>query len=85
MGERVVAGEEPDWRARHQGEVLGRLARAGLKDIRLAVYLTQASFGPRVSPRPERRSWLLIHGLLERTGLGSSQLDPEDDNDRPCA
>lgn len=78
MGDSVVPGEEPDWRAvkAKAVELLGRS-----KDLRLAVYLTRAllrtdglaGFGDGLA---------LTHGLIERHwDTVHPQLDPDDDND----
>lgn len=78
MGDAVVAGAEPDWRA-VRSKSLDLLART--KDIRLAVYLTQALL--RTDGLTGLSDGLaLIHGLLERYWDSvHPQLDPDDDND----
>jgi type VI secretion system protein ImpA len=78
MGDAVVAGEEPDWRA-VRSKALELLARS--KDIRLAVYLTRALV--RTDGLAGLSDGLaLTHGLLERHwDTLHPQLDPEDDND----
>jgi type VI secretion system protein ImpA len=78
MGDAVVPGEEPDWRA-VRSKSLELLARS--KDIRLAVYLTRALL--RTDGLAGLSDGLaLTHGLLERHwDTLHPQLDPEDDND----
>jgi type VI secretion system protein ImpA len=78
MGDAVVAGEEPDWRA-VRGGALELLART--RDLRLAVYLTRALL--RTDGIPGLSDGLaLTHGLIDRYWeTVHPQLDPDDDND----
>ncbi len=78
MGDAVVAGEEPDWRATCD-LAAGLLTRT--KDLRVAVLLTRALL--RVQGLPGLDLGLtLIQGLVERYWEQVyPQLDPEDDND----
>jgi type VI secretion system protein ImpA len=78
MGNAVVAGEEPDWRATCD-LAAGLLTRT--KDLRVAVLLTRALL--RVQGLAGLELGLtLIHGLLERFwDQVYPPLDPEDDND----
>ena len=78
MGDTVVAGDEPDWRATCD-LAAGLLTRT--KDLRVAVLLTRALL--RVQGLAGLELGLtLIHGLLERFwDQVYPQLDPDDDND----
>ncbi len=78
MGDTVVAGEEPDWRA--TSELAARLLTR-TKHLRLAVLLTRALL--RVQGLPGLEQGLtLVHGLLDRFwDQVHPQLDPDDDND----
>jgi type VI secretion system protein ImpA len=78
IGDAVVAGEEPDWRA-VRGKALELLPRS--KDLRLAVYLTRALL--RTDGIGGLSDGLAVtHGLVDRYWeTVHPQLDPEDDND----
>jgi type VI secretion system protein ImpA len=78
MGDTVVAGEEPDWRA--ACELAARLLTR-TKDLRVTVLLIRALL--RVQGLPGLDLGLtLIHGLVERYWHQIyPQLDPEDAND----
>jgi type VI secretion system protein ImpA len=78
MGDTLVAGEEPDWRAvgKAAAELLSRT-----KDLRVAVLLTRALLRTQGLAGLDQ-GLTLIHGLVERYWDDAyPQLDPSDDND----